>query len=56
VIESIIVVDLDENDKIIRLVDQWDGKDLPSWFGASFLRLLNAKVAPWLFHAPKLAS
>jgi len=51
-IESIIVVDM-EDEKIIRLVDQWDGQELPNWFGASFLRVLNAKVTPWLFHIPK---
>jgi len=53
VIKSIIVVDLDENDKVIRLVDQWDGADLPTRFGASLLRTLNAKVAPWLIYVPK---
>ena len=52
-IESIIVVDMDENEKIIRLVDRWDGKEMPNWFGASFLRVLNAKVAPWLIRVPK---
>ncbi|KAF8803539.1 hypothetical protein BYT27DRAFT_7109739 [Phlegmacium glaucopus] len=51
-IESIIVVDMDENEKIIRLVDQWDGQELPNWFGASFLRVLNAKVTPWLIRIP----
>ncbi|KAL0949088.1 hypothetical protein HGRIS_009179 [Hohenbuehelia grisea] len=52
VVESIIVVELDENDKITRLVDQREGK-LPSWFGSHFLRRLNAKVAPWLISVPK---
>jgi len=52
-IESVIVVDMDQNEKIIRLVDQWDGQELPNWFGASFLRVLNAKVTPWLIHVPK---
>jgi hypothetical protein len=53
IIESIITVDLDENEKIIRLIDQWNGQDLPTRYGASFLRGLNAKIAPWLFHVPK---
>lgn len=52
-IESIIIVDIDENGKIIRLVDQWNGQELPNWFGASFLRILNAKVTPWLIRVPK---
>ncbi|KAF5386818.1 hypothetical protein D9615_001812 [Tricholomella constricta] len=53
-INSIIVVDMDDDEKIIRMVDQWDGKDLPSWFGAHFLRVLNAKITPWLISTPKL--
>ncbi|KAF9009352.1 hypothetical protein BDQ17DRAFT_1235600 [Cyathus striatus] len=52
-IESVIVVDMDDNEKIVRLVEQWGGKDLPSWFGASFLRTVNAKVTSWLCHVPK---
>lgn len=52
VIESIIVVDLDENDRILRLVDQWNGGDLPTHFGLSLLRTLCAKVVPWIIHAP----
>ena len=47
-IESIIVVDLDEAEKIIRVVDQWHGKDLPTRWGAHFFRRLNAKVVPWV--------
>ncbi|PPQ68965.1 hypothetical protein CVT24_000354 [Panaeolus cyanescens] len=54
VVESIIVVDLDDDGKIVRLVDQWDGKDLPTWIGASLLRKLNAKVTPWIVSIPKL--
>ncbi|KAK0228361.1 hypothetical protein IW262DRAFT_1264011 [Armillaria fumosa] len=54
VIDSIIVVDLDREEKILRLVDQWDGK-VPTWFGSHTLRRANAKVAPWLVHVPKQA-
>ncbi|KAG6889737.1 hypothetical protein C0995_015035 [Termitomyces sp. Mi166 len=53
IIDSVVVVDLDENDKIMKMVDQWNGKDLPSWHGAHFLRVINAKVVPWLIHLPK---
>ncbi|PPQ89092.1 hypothetical protein CVT25_006464 [Psilocybe cyanescens] len=53
VIESIIIVEMDDNDKIIRLIDRWDGKDLPYRYGASFLRTLNGKVTPWLVRVPK---
>lgn len=55
-IESVVVVDLDENNKITYLADQWGGNEMPSWFGASFLRIVNAKTAPWLFHVPKLST
>ncbi|KAF4576854.1 hypothetical protein EYR40_001102 [Pleurotus pulmonarius] len=53
IVESIIVVNLDENDKIIRLVEQHGGKDIPAWFGAHLLRRLSAKVTPWLITIPK---
>jgi len=52
-IDSIVVVDLDEDEKIIRVVDQWGGKDLPTRFGALFLRTLNAKITPWLVSVPR---
>lgn len=55
-IESVVVVDLDENNKITHLVDQWGGNEMPSWFGASFLRVVNAKTVPWLTHVPKLSA
>ncbi|KAI0319822.1 hypothetical protein OF83DRAFT_1108357 [Amylostereum chailletii] len=47
-VESIVVVDLDSEKRIIRLVDQWDGKEPPTSWGASHLRRLNARVVPWL--------
>jgi len=53
IIHSIIVVDLDDNGKIIKLVDQWDGKELPSRFGAHYLRILNAKIMPWIISLPR---
>jgi hypothetical protein len=53
-IQSIIVVDLDEDERIIRLVDQWDGKELPTRFGAHFLRVMSAKLVPWLVKVPTI--
>ncbi|KDQ59467.1 hypothetical protein JAAARDRAFT_33039 [Jaapia argillacea MUCL 33604] len=53
VITSMIVIDLDEDDKIVRLVDQWDGEDAPTRWGAIYLRRLNAKIMPWIFRIPK---
>ncbi|KAJ6623407.1 hypothetical protein B0H10DRAFT_2009579 [Mycena sp. CBHHK59/15] len=52
-IESVVTVDLDEHDKIIRLVDQWDGKPLPTRFGGELLRRLQAKAAPLLVRVPR---
>jgi hypothetical protein len=51
--ESIIVVDLDDDDKIIRMTDQWNGETLSSWFGVNLLRRANALVTPWLVGVPK---
>jgi hypothetical protein len=56
IIESVITVDLDENEKIIRVIDQWNGLDLPTRYGASFLRVLYAKIAPWLFRVPNIST
>ncbi|KAF8352372.1 hypothetical protein F5887DRAFT_1172300, partial [Amanita rubescens] len=50
VINSVIVVSLD---KIERLVDQLNGAELPTQFGAQYLRIMNAKVLPWF---PKTAT
>lgn len=51
-ISSIIVVDLDDAERIIGLIDQWNGKPLPVRYGASFLRTANAKVCRWLIKVP----
>ncbi|OJA15123.1 hypothetical protein AZE42_08473 [Rhizopogon vesiculosus] len=52
-IDSIIVVELDDDYKIIRMTDQWNGKQLRSWFGPNLLRRAKAVVTPWLIRAPK---
>lgn len=57
VVESIVVVDLDRDNKITKLVDQWDGKEPPSGWGASLLRRFSARSLPWipyLGHVPRL--
>lgn len=43
-----MVVDLDHEDKIIKLEDKWNGEEQPTRWGASMLRRLNAKTLPWL--------
>jgi len=49
-----VIVDLDDDDKVMRLVNQWGGKELPTRFGAYFLRRVNAKVMPWLVRVPNV--
>ncbi|KXN82524.1 hypothetical protein AN958_02375 [Leucoagaricus sp. SymC.cos] len=53
IIESIIVVDLDEEGKIMHMTDQWQGQE-PRWCG-SFLRTFSAKITPWFVRVPKFA-
>ncbi|KAG6335869.1 hypothetical protein ID866_3206 [Astraeus odoratus] len=52
-VDSIIVVDLDEDDRIIRLEDKWKGAEPPTHYGALFLRQTNARIIPWLVKVPK---
>jgi len=52
IVDSVIIVDLDDDGKIIHLTDQWQGQT-PRWQCGSLLRTLSAKVTPWLVHAPK---
>jgi hypothetical protein len=52
-IESIVIVDLDDDDKIVRLVDQWGGKELPTRFGALYLRRISAMMTPWIVRVPR---
>ncbi|KAG1756263.1 uncharacterized protein EDB91DRAFT_1091577 [Suillus paluster] len=52
-IDSIIVVELDEDYKIIRMTDQWSGKEFSSWFVVNLVRRANALVTPWFVGAPK---
>jgi len=51
---SLVVIDLDEDDKIIKLEDKWNGNDHPTRWGSLWLRRLNAKVVPWLVRVPKV--
>ncbi|KAJ6455618.1 hypothetical protein C8R47DRAFT_996650 [Mycena vitilis] len=50
-IESLVTVDLDDTDKITRMVEQWDGKDLPGSI-LGFLRRLNGKITPLVVRVP----
>lgn len=52
-IESVIDLELDESDRITRMVDKWNGEELPTRFGAEWLRWLNAWITPWIVRVPK---
>ncbi|KAF8448041.1 hypothetical protein L210DRAFT_3527731 [Boletus edulis BED1] len=52
-IESVIDLELDESDRITRMADKWNGEELPTYYGAEWLRWLNARVTPWLVKVPK---
>jgi hypothetical protein len=53
VMNSVVVIDLDENEKIVKLQDMWNGKEHPHRFGIWYLRKLNAKTMPLLVSIPK---
>ncbi|KAH7334978.1 hypothetical protein B0J17DRAFT_672300 [Rhizoctonia solani] len=53
IMDSTVVIDLDENDQIVKLEDKWNGSDQPTRFGALWLRRLNAVTLPWLVSVPK---
>jgi len=48
VVESILVIDFDEEGKIARMIDQRQGMDPPTRWGAQQLRRLNGRVTPWV--------
>ena len=48
VVESILVIDFDDDGKIARMVDQRRGLDPPTKWGAQQLRRLNGRVTPWV--------
>lgn len=52
-ISSFVVVDLDNEFKITRLVDQWNGEDPSTSWGAVRLRRLNAKLTSWFVRVPR---
>ncbi|THH33991.1 hypothetical protein EUX98_g310 [Antrodiella citrinella] len=52
-LESIIRIDFDDEFKVIRLVDQWNGEQPSTRWGYLHFRKFNAKVVPWLVRVPK---
>ncbi|KAI5124532.1 hypothetical protein M0805_003056 [Coniferiporia weirii] len=51
-IKSVVVVELDEEDKIARLEDRWNGEEAGKRWGVGTLRRLNGKVMPWIVRGP----
>ncbi|TDL27435.1 hypothetical protein BD410DRAFT_683936, partial [Rickenella mellea] len=52
-IKSMVVVDLDDEERIVKLSDLWNGESPPINWGTYRLRRLNARVTPWLVKVPK---
>jgi hypothetical protein len=50
---SLVVIELDEQDKIIHLHDMWDGDENPTKWGALGFRRLHGMILPWLVSVPK---
>ncbi|KAF8599905.1 hypothetical protein BDV93DRAFT_525752 [Ceratobasidium sp. AG-I] len=53
VMQSTVVIDLDENEKIVKLEDKWNGDDQPTKLGAWGLRNLNAATLPHIVKVPE---
>ncbi|KAF8678095.1 RNA polymerase II C-terminal domain phosphoserine binding [Rhizoctonia solani] len=52
-IHSLIVLELDEDGKIIKMEDRWNGEEPPRNWGAIWLRRLNGKTAPFFVRVPR---
>lgn len=53
VVQSMVVIHLDNEDKIVMLEDKWKGDDQPSNLASRFFRRLNAKTMSVLIRVPK---
>jgi len=53
VIQSMVVIHLDNNNRITMLEDKWKGDDQPSGWASKLFRRLNAKTMPIFVHIPK---
>ncbi|CUA66788.1 hypothetical protein RSOLAG22IIIB_00236 [Rhizoctonia solani] len=54
-IHSLVIIELDEEGKIIKMEDRWNGEELPRKWGTIWLRRLNGKTAPFLVRVPRPA-
>jgi len=53
VIQSMVVVDLDDKDMIIRVADKWNGEEASNAWPARSFRRLNAKLAKSTVKVPR---
>jgi len=53
IIQSLVTLELDEDGKIIRMEDRWNGEEMPRRWGAMWLRRLNGKTMPLFVRVPK---
>ncbi|CAE7206876.1 unnamed protein product [Rhizoctonia solani] len=54
-IHSLVVLELDQDEKIIKMEDKWNGEDLPRKWGAVWFRRLNGKTIPFFVRVPRPA-
>jgi hypothetical protein len=52
--KSLVVIELDYQDRIVYLHDKWNEQEHPVKWGALGLRRLNAMTLPWLVFMPRL--
>ncbi|KAG9101766.1 hypothetical protein FRC06_002677 [Ceratobasidium sp. 370] len=55
IIQSLVTLELDEDGKIIRMEDRWNGEEMPRKWGALLLRRLNGKTMPLFVRVPRPA-
>ncbi|KAG8747009.1 hypothetical protein FRC10_002808 [Ceratobasidium sp. 414] len=55
IIQSLVTLELDEDGKIVRMEDRWNGEEMPRKWGALWLRRLNGKTMPLFVRVPRPA-
>ncbi|KAG8702766.1 hypothetical protein FRC09_004553 [Ceratobasidium sp. 395] len=55
IIQSLVTLELDEDGKIIKMEDRWNGEEMPRRWGALWLRRLNGKAMPLFVRVPRRA-
>ncbi|RDX48392.1 hypothetical protein OH76DRAFT_1456356 [Lentinus brumalis] len=52
-ITSVVFLDLDDDMRIVQLIDQWNGDEHATKWGAGFLRKLFGKILSWTARIPQ---